>query len=257
MAAALTTAQIVQKMYIGFYGRGADVDGLDFWVAKLEDSADTTAIRESFSTSTEAVSLFGGKTDTATVTAIYLQTFGRNPDAFGLKFYKDALTARTMTKAEIAANIIDGATGTDAVIVSNKLEVAESFTAAMDTPAKKAAYAGDAAANAARENLAKVGVLTVPASFDVATTITGLVSAAVAAISAFDAAVVVHAAAVTSYNAAIATASASKIAAETAATTVTTIALSTLSQTAAATAVTDAAAVTSAAASVTAAAAAV
>ena len=27
MAAALTTAQIVQKMYIGFYGRGADVDG--------------------------------------------------------------------------------------------------------------------------------------------------------------------------------------------------------------------------------------
>ena len=125
MATALTTAQIVQKMYIGFYGRGADVDGLAFWVEKLGDSADTTAIRESFSTSTEAVTLFGGKTDSATVTAIYVQTFGRNPDASGLKFYEDALTAKTMTKAEIAANIIDGATGTDAAIVSNKLEVAE------------------------------------------------------------------------------------------------------------------------------------
>ena len=39
MATALTTAQIVQKMYIGFYGRGADVDGLAFWVGKLGDSA--------------------------------------------------------------------------------------------------------------------------------------------------------------------------------------------------------------------------
>ena len=87
MAAALTTAQIVQKMYIGFYGRGADVDGLAFWVEKLGDSNDTTTIRESFSTSSESISLFGGKTDAATVTAIYLQTFGRNPDVVGLKFY--------------------------------------------------------------------------------------------------------------------------------------------------------------------------
>ncbi len=46
MAAALTTAQLVQKMYIGFYGRGADVDGLAYWVGKLGDSADTPAIRE-------------------------------------------------------------------------------------------------------------------------------------------------------------------------------------------------------------------
>jgi hypothetical protein len=81
MAIAITTAQIVQKMYIGFYGRGADVDGLAYWVAMMGDNTDTTAIRESFSTSTESVALFGGKTDTATVTAIYLQTFGRNPDA--------------------------------------------------------------------------------------------------------------------------------------------------------------------------------
>jgi hypothetical protein len=67
MAAALTTAQIVQKMYIGFYGRGADVDGLAYWVGKLGDSVDTTTIRESFSTSTEAITLFGGKTDAANV----------------------------------------------------------------------------------------------------------------------------------------------------------------------------------------------
>ena len=253
MAAALTTAQIVQKMYIGFYGRAADVDGLAYWAGILGDNTDTTAIRESFSSSTESVSLFGGKTDSATVTAIYLQTFGRNPDASGLKFYKDALATNTMTKAEIAANILDGATGNDASIVSNKLAVAELYTAAMDTPAKKGAYAGDAAVAAARENLAKVSVLTVPASFDVATTITSIVSAAVAAVAAFDAAVVAHTAAVTAYDAAKVTAAASKTAAETAAATVTTIALSTLSQTAAATAVTDAAAVTASAAAVTAA----
>ena len=217
MAAALTTAQIVQKMYIGFYGRAADVDGLAYWAGILGDNTDTTAIRESFSISTESVSLFGGKTDSATVTAIYVQTFGRNPDASGLKFYEDALTAKTMTKAEIAANIIDGATGTDAAIVSNKLEVAELFTAAMDTPAEKAAYAGDAAANAARVNLSKVGVLTIPASFDVETTVAGLLSSAVAAVAAFDAALVLYAAAVTVYDAAIVVAAASTVAAATAA----------------------------------------
>ena len=258
MATALTTEQIVQKMYIGFYGRGADVDGLAYWVGKLGDNTDTTAIRESFSNSKESVTLFGGKTDTATVTAIYLQTFDRHPDASGLKFYKDALAANTMTKAEIAANIIDGAKGTDVAIVTNKLAVAELFTASMDTAVKKAAYAGDAAVIMARENLAKVDASTVVATFDFASSVNSMVTAAAAAAVAFDAAEVVYANAVTVYDNAVVTAAASTLAAATAAaaaTAPTSVVLLTTFQTAAAAAVTDAAAVTAAAAAVTAAAA--
>ena len=57
------------------------VDGLAYWVALLGDNTDTTAIRESFSTSAESIALFGGKTDTTATEGLIIVGLGAQADS--------------------------------------------------------------------------------------------------------------------------------------------------------------------------------
>jgi hypothetical protein len=264
----------VQKVYIAYYGRAADPAGLDYWEDQLTaNGGDLDAIMNAFGASDEATALFGSQENEAKINTLYNQMFGRDGDTAGVEFYLAELNAGTMTAATIAQNILDGAAGADATIITNKLAVANSYTAAIVADSATGAYANDAAITSARTLLATVTAATDTATFDVATSIATMVStanataaAAVAAAEAaaadaaatvtYDAAVVTHADAVTAFDAAVVTAGVSKTAADTAAATVSTVDLATASQTAAATAVTDAAAVNTAAGTVTAAAAA-
>jgi len=174
MATAYTDQ--VQKVYIAYYGRAADPVGLAYWAAKVEtDGLD--GIMASFGASAEATTLYGSLTNTAKVNALYQQSFGRDADFAGLMYYAGQLTAGTMTAATIAQNIFDGASGTDATILANKLVVAKAYTAAVDTAAEVVAYSGTVAAASARTLLSTVDADTVTASFDVATTVASVVTA--------------------------------------------------------------------------------
>ena len=249
---ATTNTDKVQKVYIAYYGRPADTAGLAYWVSELDKASATLSdVMNAFGVSAEAASLYGSKSDTDTVNALFQQMFARDPDAAGLEFYRGKLTDGTYTAISLAQNILDGALNADATIIANKLVVAKAYTAATDTASEIAAYAGDGAATSARTMLATVNENTVAASFDVATVIAAIVNTAATTTAAFDAAVIVHAAAVVTYDAAVVTAAASKIAAATAAATVATVVLATASVAAATTAVTDATAVTTAATAVT------
>ena len=169
----------VQKVYIAYYGRAADPVGLGYWEDQLAaNNGDLASIMSSFGTSAEATTLFGNLTNTTKVNTLYNQMFGRDADFDGLMYYAGQLTAGTMTAASIAQNILDGASGTDATIITNKLAVAKSFTAAIDTASEVVAYAGDTAATSARTLLATVTDTTVTASFDVATSVASIVSTA-------------------------------------------------------------------------------
>jgi len=130
MATAYTDQ--VQKVYIAYYGRAADPVGLAYWAAKVETDG-LAGIMASFGASAEATTLYGGLTNTAMVNALYKQSFGRDADFAGLMHYAGELTAGTMTAATIAQNIFDGATGTDATILTNKLIVAKAYTASINT----------------------------------------------------------------------------------------------------------------------------
>ena len=205
----------VQKVYIAYYGRAADPVGLAYWENQLTaNNGDLASIMNSFGTSPEATTLFGSLTNTIKVNKLYTQIFGRDADVGGLEYYTAQLTAGTMTAVSIAQNILDGASGSDATIITNKLAVAKAFTAAIDSDVKIPAYAGDTAASSARNMLATVDESTNTESFDINTTVESLVSmAAPAATAAYNSAATTFDAAATVFNAAKATAAASKKAA--------------------------------------------
>ena len=205
----------VQKVYIAYYGRAADPIGLAYWEDQLTaNDGDLASIMNSFGTSPEATTLFGSLTNTIKVNTLYTQIFGRDADVGGLEYYTAQLTAGTMTAVSIAQNILDGASGSDATIITNKLAVAKAFTAAIDSDVKIPAYAGDTAASSARNMLATVNELTNTESFDINTTVKSLVSmAAPAATAAYNSAATTFDAAANDFNATKATAAASKKAA--------------------------------------------
>jgi hypothetical protein len=210
-----TYTDTIQKVFIAYYGRAADPVGLAYWEAQLaSNNGDLASIMNSFGSSEEAAALFGNLSNTNKVNTLYQQMFGRDADVAGLMYYAGQLTAGTMTAVSIAQNIFDGSSGADATILTNKLAVAKYFTSAIDTVSEIVSYAGDAAAASARAMLATVSATTVPASFNVDTTIAGLATeaatTATAAAAAKTANVDAYAAALVTYDAAVVKAAASK-----------------------------------------------
>ena len=169
--AAATHFQTVQKIYIAFYQRPADPAGLKYWADRIDVAGgDASAVVAAFANSPEAVALYGtidATTIGSVVDKIYMALFNKAPDAAGKQFYVDGFNAGTFTPGTIALNILNGATGDDAVAINNKAQVANSFTQQVDGRALNdvsfgtgssfnATYQGDADATAARDILKNV-----------------------------------------------------------------------------------------------------
>lgn len=120
---------IVQKAYIAYYARPADPDGLDYWVGRLNNNnGNLQGIIDSFGNSEEYTNRFSSLNNTQLVNNIYQNLFGRDADPSGLKFYVNWLETGQSTLAKIALNILDGASGDDLTIISNKLDVSNYYT---------------------------------------------------------------------------------------------------------------------------------
>ena len=119
-------------MYVAYYGRPGDPGGIDFWDGRLQESGgDLSDIINEFGTSDEFTDRYGGLANEELVNNIYLQLFGREADPGGLEFYVGWLLEGIRSLGDIALSIADGVQeGTDDFdIVSNKLEVANTFSA--------------------------------------------------------------------------------------------------------------------------------
>jgi hypothetical protein len=127
--AATDYEDAVVTMYIAYYGRPGDPDGVDFWAEKLEQAeGDLAAIINSFGNSDEYNKRFAGLNNDALVNNIYQQLFGRDADTDGRNFYVGKLQSGELNLASIALDIYRGVQNEDALIVANKLTVAHSFT---------------------------------------------------------------------------------------------------------------------------------
>ncbi|MCC6070640.1 DUF4214 domain-containing protein [Massilia sp. GCM10020059] len=139
----------VNSLYLAFYGRPADPEGLKFWAEQLSKAGgDVDSIKSFFADSDEARARFGTDTASERITEIYQQLFNRNPDAQGLKFWSDAIANGHATVADVAIAVLGGAQGTDASLSTLRLEAADTFTAQVE--ASGGAYRGLAAVEAAR-----------------------------------------------------------------------------------------------------------
>jgi len=120
------TKQEVAEVYVATYNRAPDAAGLDYWVNDSFDGDPTIdQIAMSFFDQPETQAKYpAGTTDSAFVTSIFQNLFGRDPDAAGLAYWigDDALGGGMHRSVMIQA-IKNGATGTDADIIANKAEV--------------------------------------------------------------------------------------------------------------------------------------
>ena len=122
---------LVQTMYVAYYGRPGDAGGLDFWAAELEKvNGNLSRIIDNFGNSKEFQDRFGDLDNEELVNNIFLQLLGRDADSEGLNFYVNGLREGRFTLASIALNVADGTKDLDAMIKANKLRVANAFTEA-------------------------------------------------------------------------------------------------------------------------------
>ncbi|PVX76295.1 DUF4214 domain-containing protein [Paraburkholderia unamae] len=146
------TLDQIQELYIAYYGRPADADGLTYWAAQLDaQNGNLTSIINAFATSAESVALYGANASAEDlVTAIYQNVLHRAPDAAGLEFYAQALKAGTITAGSLALSVLNGVQNDDIATVQNELAAAHQFTAGATN------YGGDTASAIGRTFLSQV-----------------------------------------------------------------------------------------------------
>ncbi|TCO73760.1 DUF4214 domain-containing protein [Chromatocurvus halotolerans] len=132
--------ETAQKLYIAYYQRPADPEGLRFWADQIENAGGSLEVAlSSFANSVEAQELYGDITADnieSVVENFYQAAFGRAADAEGLAFYVNGFNDGTFTPASIALNILDGASGGDLAVINNKVIAADRFTNAIDGGAR-------------------------------------------------------------------------------------------------------------------------
>lgn len=127
---------LIQEFYIGFYGRPADPEGLDFWACRVSDrGGDFSGVLEEFAVSEEAENYVYRDPDSGhrygnedLVENLYGNLFDRQADPEGLEFYSEGLESGEFALREIVKAAIDGARGTDEEIMENRISVAMHFT---------------------------------------------------------------------------------------------------------------------------------
>mgnify|MGYP001169534642 FL=1 len=167
---------LAQMLYVAYYGRPADRAGLNYWADEI-DANGVDAMVNAFGNSAEFEARFGNLSNEQLINNLYQQMFGRSAELAGLDFYSAQLANGESTLAEIALDIANGAQNEDATALSNKVAVAANFTAAIDTTEEVLAYAGDSAANSARDFLATVNAETDAETVDVDAQLSSLVQA--------------------------------------------------------------------------------
>lgn len=192
--AAADYNNVVQQLYVAYFGRPADPIGLMNFTNSLNaagaptDMAGLTAaystnttikgLVDAFGSSAESAALYTGST-AAFVNAIFTNVLNRAPALEGLLFWANAIDSGALTRGNAAAAIMAGAqanTSTqgviDAAVVANKTTVAANFTAALDSAAEVVAYSGSTAAQTARTMLSTVTNATDTTAFQATVTST-------------------------------------------------------------------------------------
>ncbi len=123
--ASLDTAQ---EFYIAYIGIPADVAGLDYWGLFFEYTDDLTTPISDFGNYVGYVIEYGELDNDTLINSLYQQLFNRDADPGGLAFYVGRLESGEATLASIPKQILDGAIGSDAAILANKVSTAHCIT---------------------------------------------------------------------------------------------------------------------------------
>ena len=139
---ASSDLQQLQELYVAFFNRVPDADGLEYWIGQFNSGQSIDQIAESFYNSgiafSELTGISAGMTNTSFINVVYNNVLGRSSgaDPEGLSFWTTALQSGAETKATLVASIItsahqfkgDAQWGWVADLLDNKVEVANLFS---------------------------------------------------------------------------------------------------------------------------------
>ncbi|WP_182915853.1 DUF4214 domain-containing protein [Massilia cavernae] len=138
--------QAVQKLYVAYFSRPADVAGLQYWESVIAmANGSTAAVSAAFSASAEYQAAFAGKDEAGIITMVYQNLFGRAPEPAGLDFWSRALIRKDVTTSEVVTMISEAAVGSDKAAFANKVTGATAFSNALDLTMEILAYTGNKA----------------------------------------------------------------------------------------------------------------
>lgn len=131
----------LQQLYVAYFDRPADVNGLAYWEGVVESQGgNTAAVAAAFAASAEYKATYAGVENMLIVNTTYLNLFGHDADLAGLNYWSDLLDGHRMSIDHAVMQIAGGARGTDAGAFHAKVTAATAYTAAIDTPLEVRSY---------------------------------------------------------------------------------------------------------------------
>lgn len=140
---------LITQIYIGYFNRAPDPDGMSYWLGQLQSGMPAAAIATSFAAQPEAVSAYdfllnpAASSADAFLNTVYGNLFNHAPDAAGLSYWKGELQAGKPA-GRIILDIISGAQGNDKAILDNKAVAAQGYLDHVGGNAAEAFRLGDA-----------------------------------------------------------------------------------------------------------------
>lgn len=151
--ASIPANDLIQKLYIAYYGRPADPQGLAYWAESIENHGLQNVIN-SFFESDESIALFGVAVDVVDrINILYQNLFGRDVEEAGLAYWVSRLE-NDLDYGGLALELLNGSQNADGALIDNKLIVSKHFTSALLEG--NISYAGGSAAAVARSLLEEV-----------------------------------------------------------------------------------------------------
>ena len=122
--------KLVHQMYIAYYQRPADPEGLKYWVDQLETYQDWTVISAAFGApeNAENQALYGSKSREEVIAEIYQSAFDRAAVAEEISFWANSEFSLT----NLAFAIINGAQNDDLATVNAKVAFSHELVAQVD-----------------------------------------------------------------------------------------------------------------------------
>ena len=106
-----TIKEKIGGLYILFFNRAADKDGLDYWVNEAESLSEDTAIKTlaaSFAEHPQFTELYDGLDNTEYVEAIYINTLGQAGDTEGIAYWSSLLD-NGLSRSDMVADFVSAA----------------------------------------------------------------------------------------------------------------------------------------------------
>lgn len=137
----------VAELYVGFFGRAPDADGMVFWANQLANGATPYQIAAAFAHTPEFEAAYHGLSVVEQVTKLYQNVLNRLPDSGGLAYWVGQINSGQQTFSDVVYNLTNTAFNqadtSDGLLVQNKVQVGEFFAVNLhsnDTDIAKTAF---------------------------------------------------------------------------------------------------------------------